>query len=172
MLSCPSVVLGSFLVADCRGNAAFVSEWRKGSNHQWMDGATDLNLNHGPLEERAKPLKLTHLLFTFRCRSHHVELCVCGHSRVCVFRLSVVSVSAMVHKFKDTKLSSVALKSDKVRSLSLSLSSALPLSLLACLERHCRCSCWCWCCCYSLLVFLLLSLLSRCCCSVVVVFAF
>lgn len=29
-------------------------------------------------------------------------------------RLSVVSVSAMVHKFKDTKLSSVALKSDKV----------------------------------------------------------
>lgn len=31
-----------------------------------------------------------------------------------VCRLSVVSVSAMVHKFKDTKLSSVALKSDKV----------------------------------------------------------
>ena len=31
-----------------------------------------------------------------------------------VGRLSVVSVSAMVHKFKDTKLSSVALKSDKV----------------------------------------------------------
>ena len=28
----------------------------------------------------------------------------------------MVSVSAMVHKFKDTKLSSVALKSDKVRS--------------------------------------------------------
>ena len=34
---------------------------------------------------------------------------------VFVGRLSVVSVSAMVHKFKDTKLSSVALKSDKVR---------------------------------------------------------
>lgn len=33
---------------------------------------------------------------------------------VCTCRLSVVSVSAMVHKFKDTKLTSVALKSDKV----------------------------------------------------------
>lgn len=30
-------------------------------------------------------------------------------------RLSIVSVSAMVHEFKGTKLSSVALKSDKVR---------------------------------------------------------
>lgn len=36
-----------------------------------------------------------------------------------------MSVSAMVHKFKDTKLSSVALKSDKVRANNRELSSDL-----------------------------------------------
>eukprot|EP00903_Cladosiphon_okamuranus_P010281 g9733.t1 len=46
------------------------------------------------------------------CNNRAVEnVAVCAtHTK----RLSVVSVSAMVHKFKDTKLSSVALKSDKV----------------------------------------------------------
>ncbi|CAN0171656.1 unnamed protein product [Scytosiphon promiscuus] len=46
------------------------------------------------------------------CDNRAVEnVAVCAiHTK----RLSVVSVSAMVHKFKDTKLSSVALKSDKV----------------------------------------------------------
>lgn len=43
--------------------------------------------------------------------------------RVRCRRASVVSVSAMVHKFKDTKLSSVALKSDKVRTNYRELSS-------------------------------------------------
>lgn len=33
---------------------------------------------------------------------------------IIIVRFSVVSVSAMVHEFKGTKLSSVALKSDKV----------------------------------------------------------
>eukprot|EP00752_Nemacystus_decipiens_P014748 g13131.t1 len=51
------------------------------------------------------------------CKVHGCNNRAVGNVAVCALhtkRLSVVSVSAMVHKFKDTKLSSVALKSDKV----------------------------------------------------------
>lgn len=49
------------------------------------------------------------------CVAYHVKHGSSCERHVDVTRLSVVSVSAMVHKFKDTKLSSVALKSDKVK---------------------------------------------------------
>lgn len=59
------------------------------------------------------------VLLLAACDAHHVAMNqpsrpILPPPSMITTRLSVVSVSAMVHKFKDTKLSSVALKSDKV----------------------------------------------------------
>lgn len=58
-----------------------------------------------------QPLEESHVIDTDQYLGQFFTLSIL---LLLIIRLSVVSVSAMVHKFKDTKLSSVALKSDKV----------------------------------------------------------